>query len=217
MNQSDNNLQLWLNDAWTSPYALSVWVALKEKNLNFEHTCVNLASKQNREKAYQTQSATMRIPMLRDGDFYLTESSAITEYLEEVYAPPQYAALYPQIAQERAHVRQVQAWLRSDLLDIRHERSSDTFLGPRRRPIEPLSVKAQAARQHLEEAAAQWVRADSLSIASTWSIADVDLAMMLMRLMAHQELESPLLKDFVAKQWARPSVQSWVHMAGLAV
>jgi glutathione S-transferase len=50
------------------------------------------------------------VPLLVDGGFSLSESSAITEYLDEVYPG---APLYPRDPQARARARQVQAWLRS--------------------------------------------------------------------------------------------------------
>ncbi len=49
--------------------------------------------------------------------------SAIAEYLEERFAPPQWGAQYlPARFTKRARARQIQAWLRSDLLPLREER-----------------------------------------------------------------------------------------------
>ncbi|MBZ4236647.1 hypothetical protein LAM40_24460, partial [Mycobacterium tuberculosis] len=57
-------------------------------------------------------------------DFALSESSAITEYLDERFAPPEWERIYPHDLQKRARARQIQAWLRSDLMPIREERST---------------------------------------------------------------------------------------------
>jgi glutathione S-transferase len=44
-----------------------------------------------------------------------------------------------------------------------------------------------------------------------WSIADVDLAMMLQRLVAHGDVVPKRLIDFATRQWRRPSVEQWIH------
>jgi glutathione S-transferase len=44
-----------------------------------------------------------------------------------------------------------------------------------------------------------------------WSIADVDLAMMLQRLIVLGDPVPKQLIDYATKQWRRPSVQQWIH------
>jgi len=89
--------------------------------------------------------------MLVHEGFTLSESSAISEYLEDVFAPPAYVTVYPQDSHLRARARQVQAWLRSDLLPIRIERGMDTvFIQP---TATPLSAAAQAAADKLFQVA----------------------------------------------------------------
>lgn len=51
---------------------------------------------------------TRRVPLLEVEDFALSESSAISEYLDERFAPPEWERLYPDL-QKRARARQVQA------------------------------------------------------------------------------------------------------------
>ncbi|MFP3374167.1 glutathione S-transferase N-terminal domain-containing protein, partial [Pseudomonas sp. SIMBA_068] len=77
---------------------------------------LDLAAAQQQAKDYTELSVTQRVPTLLDGDFALSESSAITEYLEQVYPG---TPVYPADPRQRARARQVQAWLRSDLLPIR--------------------------------------------------------------------------------------------------
>ncbi|XLM19736.1 glutathione S-transferase N-terminal domain-containing protein, partial [Chromobacterium piscinae] len=66
------------------------------------------------EPGYRAQSLASRVPMLVDGDFALSESSAIIEYLEDAY--PDTVRVLPADPKARARARQLQAWLRSDLL-----------------------------------------------------------------------------------------------------
>ncbi|MBY0445338.1 MAG: glutathione transferase, partial [Burkholderiales bacterium] len=142
---------LYADSLFTSPYAMSVFVALLEKDLPFEVKTLDLDAGEQQQNAFRQQSLTSRVPTLVQGDFSLSESSAITEYLEELFPAPEYAALYPKNLQQRAKARQVQAWLRSDLLDLRIERSTNVvFFSP---TDQPLSAKGQAAADKLIAAA----------------------------------------------------------------
>ncbi len=64
-------------------------------------------------------SLTQRIPALLHGGLSLSESSAITEYLDEALPGRVFTQ---RSCRARARARQVQAWLRSDLMHIRQER-----------------------------------------------------------------------------------------------
>ncbi len=129
---------LYADSQFTSPYAMSVFVALKEKQLPFEIKALDLAAGANNDPDYARTSVTQRVPTLIDGDFALSESSAITEYLDQVYPDP---PIYPADRRQLARTRQVQAWLRSDFMPIRLERSTTTIFY---HPIStPLSAEAQ--------------------------------------------------------------------------
>lgn len=121
---------LYVDSHYASPYAMSVFVALHEKQLPFNTTTLDLSSGAASTPAYAKLSLTHRVPTLVDDDFSLSESSAIAEYLDETY-PGQ--ALYPAGVKNRARARQVQAWLRSDFMPIRSERTTVVlfFMDPR--------------------------------------------------------------------------------------
>ena len=118
-------ITLWSDADFFSPYVMSVYVALQEKSLPFTLKTVNLDSGEHLQSGWKGYSATRRVPLLEIGEFFLSESSAITEYLDERFAPQEWERLYPHDLQKRARARQVQAWLRSDLMTIREERSTD--------------------------------------------------------------------------------------------
>ncbi len=127
---------------------MSVFVALEEKSLPYELVTVDLGNRAHFAPDYAATSLTQRVPTLVHDDFALSESSAITEYLDETFPGTR---LYPADPRQRAGARQVQAWLRSDLMPIRTERSTEVlFYGP---SSEPLSSLAQAAAQKLFAAA----------------------------------------------------------------
>lgn len=127
-------ITLWSDADFFSPYVMSVYVALQEKSLPFTLKTVNLNSGEHLHSGWKGYSATRRVPLLEIGAFSLSESSAITEYLDERFAPPEWERLYPHDLQKRARARQVQAWLRSDLMPIREERSTDVVFAGARSP-----------------------------------------------------------------------------------
>lgn len=201
-----NDLRLYVDAQFASPYAMSAFVALSEKGLSFEVTPVNLAANKNRAASFAAKSLTQRVPTLLHGGFSLSESSAITEYVNEVFPG---ATLYPAEPRARARARQVQAWLRSDLMPIRQERSTEVvFYGSK---AEPLSAAAQEAAEKLFSAATALLPTDSENLCGQWSIADVDLALMLNRLVLHGDPVPERLAGYAHRQWQRPTVQKWVN------
>lgn len=200
------SFKLYVDSLFTSPYAMSVYVALTEKGLPFSLDTMDLGAGAHRRAPYRELALTGRVPALVQDDFVLTESSAITEYLDEAFPAPEHAALYPQEVHSRARARQLQAWLRSDLMPLRAERSTETvFFRP---TSAPLSAEAQACAERLIAAAERLV--DGAHLFGRWSIADTDLTVMLQRLIANGDPVPQRLRDYAAGQWQRPSVQRWL-------
>lgn len=205
--------ELYVDSLYTSPYALSAFVALTEKRLPFTVKTVDLEGGEQRLPGYAGRAVTGRVPALVEGDFVLTESSAITEYLDETFPAPEYVSLYPQDRRQRAQARQIQAWVRSDLLPVRAERDTETvFFG---KACSPLSDNAQAAAAKLVHVAGSFVQGPQ-NIFGAWSIADTDLAIMLSRLVRNGDEVPAKLREYVDFQWQRPSVQQWLarHQPG---
>jgi glutathione S-transferase len=201
--------QLYVDANHYSPYAMSAYVALVEKGVAFDLAHVDLAAGATRAADYAAVSATRRVPTLVHEGFALSESSAIDEYVDEVFPGP---PIYPRAPRERARARQVQAWLRSDLMPIREERTT-AFVFSRPVPT-PLSPAALAAADTLFAAAAAWLAHGGPNLAGDdWCIADADLALMLNRLVLPGDAVPAPLADYATRQWARPSVQRWVAMA----
>ena len=200
-------MQLYVDSNYASPYAMSVFVALHEKKLPFEIVTIDLSSGAASAPAYAKISLTHRVPTLVNSDFSLSESSAITEYLHEAY-PGQ--ALYPAEVKDRARARQVQAWLRSDFMPIRSERTTVVlFYAP---STTPLSAEARSAAQKLFAGATELLSHGGPHLCGKeWCIADVDLAVMLNRLVLNGDSVPESLAAYASRQWQRPSVQLWVN------
>ena len=201
-------LALYGNSTWTSPYVLSAFVALREKGLPFEVRDVDLHRREHAAPAFADRSLTSRVPVLVDGDFSLSESSAIDEYLDDSYPPPAHARVLPADVRARARARQVMAWLRSDLMPIREERSAEYvfYAHDRLRPFAPLSEAGRRAAAKLLAAAERLVPAGGGPLFGAWCIADTDLAMMLQRLVKTGHDVPPRVRAYAEEQWRRPAV-----------
>lgn len=190
-----------------SPYAMAAFVALHEKDLPFTLERIDLAGGQHHSAAYGALSLTRRVPTLVHGDFQLGESSAIIEYLEDLYPAPARQALYPADPRARAMARQIQAWLGSDLLPLREQRSTEVvFRAPS--PL-PLDAAGQAAADKLRAAATRLLADGQENLFGEWSIADAQLALMLHRLLNNDDPLPAALADYARRQWQRPSLQAW--------
>jgi glutathione S-transferase len=196
---------LYVDSNFASPYALVAFVSLLEKGLAFDVKPLELFAKAHQDPGFSATSITSRVPTLVHDKFALSESSAICEYLDEAFPG---ARLYPTDLRDRARARQVQAWVRSDLMPIREERPTFVVFCGARRPA--LSAQGAQAVEKLFAAALLLLEGRTESLFEKWSIADVDLAMMLQRLIAHGDPVPARLVDYANHQWHRPSVQQWI-------
>ena len=203
-------LTLYVDADFLSPYAMSAYVALREKKLDFDIVRMDLGGGEQRGAAYANISLTRRVPTLMHGDFNLAESSAISEYLDECFPPPAHIALYPQDAKQRARAREIQAWLRSDLAALRQERSTAIVFRDARG--EPLSETARTAAAKLFTAGETLLKGDAQHLFGEWSIADVDFALMLNRLVLNGDEVPERLAEYARRQWQNDAIQAWLAL-----
>ncbi|MGE8152831.1 glutathione transferase [Pseudomonas vancouverensis] len=204
----DSKLKLYVGADYVSAFAMSAFVALKEKQLSFEFTTVDLKARDNYKATYRDLSLTCKVPTLLDEGFALSESSAIAEYLDERF--PSHKKLYPQDLKQRARARQLQAWLRSDLLVVRKERPFDlVYFGKK---DTPLTDEAKAAVERLFFVAEHLLEEGAEHLFGDWSIADTDLAILLNRLVANGDEVPERLAAYVRRQWDRDSVRAWMDL-----
>ena len=203
-----DDLVLYGNDQLTSPYVFSAFVALTEKRVPFRLELLSLERKQHERPEYADPSFTGKVPALRHGEFWLAESSAIDEYVEEAFPPPAHPRLYPEDPRARALVRMVQAFLRTDLLPLRSARpTSSLFLG---QPVSPLPADARASAERLFRVAERVLAPGATTIGGVFSPADADLALMLQRLVGNGDPCPERLATYARAVFARPSVRAWL-------
>ncbi|MFU2315233.1 glutathione transferase [Rahnella sp. PCH160] len=207
---SQPSLILYSDADYFSPYVMSAFVALTEKGIPFELETVDLAQADNLKESYSAISVTRRVPTLTNGTFVLSESSAIDEYVEALFPAPTFPAIYPSDPENRAKAREVQAWLRSDLMPIRAERPTEIVFAGEKRPA--LSASGEQAAEKLY-AAAERLLGDKEHLFGEWSIADVDLALMLNRLRLNGDTMPEKLAAYAETQWQRASVLEWLALS----
>jgi glutathione S-transferase len=203
------DLTLYGESTWQSPWVFHVMVALEELGLRYKLETLPLPIGDEMRAVLEQRALIGKVPCLHHGAVWLTESVAISEYLAEVFPPPQHAVLIPTDTLERARARQVMSYLRTGLFALREERPTSSVF---QRPVsKPLSDKARAEALDLVRVANAVVEPGRTTMASTWCVADADLALALMRLGANSDSVLPRrLLDYALAQWSRPSVRRYL-------
>ena len=200
-------LTLMVDRVWESPYVFLAFVTLSEKQLVFDIKEIDLAGGEQRIAAYAVASITARVPALIHDGFWLTESNAIIEYLEEAF--PDSKRLLPKKNPDRARARQVLSWLNSDLLPLREERSTATLFFER--ATAPLSEAARTAASKLIRVGEQLLPGDGETLFEEWSIADAAFSLMLHRLILNGDTVPERLVKYAERTWQRKSVRDFVE------
>jgi len=201
---------LYADALWESPWVFSVFVALEEKRVPYRTEVLDLDRGEQRNPEFVSRTLTARVPTLEHEGFYLGESTAIIEYLDEVFPAPAHPRALPADPKQRARARQILGWMRSDLFALRNERPSSTlFFSP---ATEPMSDSARADAGKLVRVASELVRSATANLFDAWSIADAELAFALQRLVVNSEPVPELLRGYVETQWARPSIRAFVAL-----
>jgi glutathione S-transferase len=88
-----------------SPYAWRVWLALEHKAAAYEMHTLSFDAGDLATPAFAKLNPRQKVPVLVDGTFVLTESSAIVEYVEDRW--PQGPRLFSLDVRQRARQRQL--------------------------------------------------------------------------------------------------------------
>jgi glutathione S-transferase len=80
---------------------------IADNKIDAEEQIVDLMSGEHYKEPYASINPNRLVPMLEDGDFRLTESSAILKYLADKIGSP----AYPKDLKQRAKVNEVMDWL----------------------------------------------------------------------------------------------------------
>ena len=204
----DPELTLYAESTWMSPWVFHAMVALDEKQLPFTLVATPLPIPEPLRSEAKSKALLGKVPLLVHGDLWLTESLAISEYLAETFPTPGHPRLFPEDLGQRARARQVMSWLRTSLASLRSDRpTSSVFARP---TVRPMTEKGKEDAGELLRVATALVPAGATQMFAEWSIADIDLALALMRMIASQDHVPDHLVRYALAQWDRRSVKRFL-------
>ena len=86
-----------------------VFLFAADNKIAMDHELVDLMTGAHMQQPYASINPNSLVPMLEDGDFRLTESSAILKYLADKIGSP----AYPKDLKQRAKVNEIMDWINS--------------------------------------------------------------------------------------------------------
>lgn len=98
-------MKLYYHPVSTTSRALMLFIA--DNNIDLEFQVVDLMTGEHMKPPFLALNPSGMVPMLEDGDFRLTESSAILKYLADKIGSP----AYPKDLRQRARVNERMDWL----------------------------------------------------------------------------------------------------------
>lgn len=199
-----SDLVLYAESSWVSPWVFHALVALEEKQLPYKLELVPLPIPDAQRAELQAKAILGKVPILVHGAHWISESLAISEYLAETFPAPKHPRLFPEDLVERARARQVMSFVRTSLMALREDRPTSTVFG--RPNPKPMSDKAKVDAAELTRIASALVKPGATTMFATWSIADADLTLVLMRLVANSDPLPQHLVDYAMANWERRSI-----------
>jgi glutathione S-transferase len=201
-------LTLYADSTWQSPWVFHAMVALEELKLRYKLDALAMPIPAGVRAQLQTNAVLGKVPCLVHGDLWLTESAAISEYLADAFPPPAHPRIMPADLVQRARARQVMSWLRTSLMALRDERPTTSVF---QRPVsKALSEKARGDAAELVRVTEQLLAPNATALFGVWSIADADLALALMRLVANSDPVPQRVADYAMAQWSRASIRKFL-------
>lgn len=208
MTDAKGGLTLYAESSWMSPWVFHAMVALEEKRLAYKLEVVSLPAQGATRAKLAAHAIIPKVPILVHGERGISESLAISEYLAETFPAPDHPRLFPADFGDRARARQIMMYLRTSLAALRDARPTSTVFG--RPNPKPLSDQARDDAAELERIALAMIPEGRPSLFGAWCIADTDLGLALMRLVANQDPLDRRLIDYAMAQFDRTSVRRFI-------
>ncbi len=201
-------LVLYVEASWSSPWVCAVHVVLREKAVAFTTAMAMLRSGVGAIDVMRDRTLTGTSPVLQHGAFWLAESLAIVEYIEETFPAPR---MLPEDPRDRARARQIMTWMRNDHEALRRDRPTSRIFYPASE-VPPLTEAGRRAADDLCRVAGR-LGADARGclFGDRFGVVDVDVGFSLMRLVSTGVEISAPLRAYAATVWARPSVREFVE------
>ena len=201
-------LTLYADASWMSPWVFHAMVALEEKQLPYQLEIVPAPMPGALKAELEPRAILAEPPILVHGETWIADSLAISEYLAETFPAPDHPRLFPADLGDRARARQIMMFLRTRTFALREARPTWSVLARPNPGAMPDAARADAAE--LERIALAVIPEGQTSLFGAWCIADADLALALMRLIANQDPLDRRLHDYAVAQLDRASVRRFM-------
>lgn len=205
---ADPELTLYAESSFLSPWVFHAFVALEEKQLPYKLEVFSMPLTAEQRTKLQEHAILGKVPTLQHGDLWITESLAISEYVAERFPFPASPRIFPGDLGDRARSRQVMSYVRTSMFGLREDRPTSGVFG--RPTIKPLTDKGKADAAELVRLATTLVKPGAKSMFGEYCIADSDLALALMRMIASEDPMPSHLVDYALAQFDRRSVKRYV-------
>ncbi len=202
------DLMLFAESTWMSPWVFHVMVALEEKKLPYKLEVIPIPIPPGERIQFQDKAVIGKVPILVHGDAWISESLAISEYLAERFPSPGHPRIFPKDLIERARARQMMSMLRTSLGALRDDRPTSSVFG--RPTMKPMSDRGKQDAAELIRMASALIKPGKTTMFAEWSIADADMSLALMRLIANQDQVPNHLIEYALGQWDRRSVRKYI-------
>ncbi len=206
---------LYIGEKNVSSWSMRPWVALKAKGVDFEERTISLQTDKNRTER-RAIGYTGRVPVLHHDGLVIPDSIAIIEYVEEVFAPPAHAALWPADRGERASARALAAAMHSGFTEVRRAMSFNTCFWEKTPAITDLA-RAEAAEMlgYFEDALSRPHREAGPYLMGRFSAADAMYAPAVIRLTAFRipTAATPKAAAYMKTLLEHPAVAEWLTAA----
>jgi glutathione S-transferase len=193
-----------------------------ESGIPLEMQVVDLFTGEHMQPAYAGLNPNKLVPTLEDGDFVLTENSAILKYLAEKTGSP----AYPKDLQKRARVNERMDWTNTQLtidlvyglvypqiFDSHKRRSDEAQAATLERARERARNWLQVLNDHFLGAGNKYLCGDSITIADYHAVSYIALA----EVIGSDLAAYPNVKAWLARMKSLPSWSKvWAVIDGYA-
>ncbi|HEX4449468.1 MAG TPA: glutathione transferase [Kofleriaceae bacterium] len=210
-----SDLVLYGESSWVSPWVFHAMTALEEKGLAYELRLPPLPLDEATRSQLRDRTVFGKVPVLVHGEAWIGDSLAISEYVAETFPSTQgFPRLFPADLAMRARARGVMQLVRISFAALREERPTDSVFGANagEKAGVPMSPRARADADEVIRIASALV-GDRTTIGDAWCIADADLALACMRLVANGDAVPPAVERYARTVWERPSLQNYIGLA----
>jgi glutathione S-transferase len=189
-----------------SPYAWRVLLTLEVKGLSYESRLIQFSRGDHRSPEHLALSPRGRVPILRDGDYVLTESLAIMAYLDRKHPEP---PIFGRSAEETGLIWKAISEFQSYVAPLAERIIVPAFGG---RPLDAADMQAGAGDLHgelsgMEQAVSRggWLAVEQLSAAD---VAVYPFVEALLRA-AGKEVVWPMGLGFLPLAERYPALENW--------